>query len=463
MSRNDESFANQRAVAESGGRGASRLSALAGKAAHMPVEDMASIEPEALYHAATDGELDAITQLLSRSWPESSVLNNALAKACSAGNILVVQHLILHGAAIEPASALSDIPLHQACEAGHVPLVKELLRRGARIDRVNADGETPLSRAAFHGRAAVVELLIKHRASLTASRHGGAYADVTPRERALEGDNPERHTPSRRASGDWALCIRLLADAEAAHPDQLQRSPWHKVRRAISVWPYARAWYKDYALRRAAQEQEAMALATASSTSRSTTSHSTASHSTVAGRGHSLQPFFKSGSTALREGRRDGRDTCAAPHDDHADLIGPSDLERMGSSEPVRRWSQRWSHRWSQRWTPRPEVENAPASEITLPVDRPPSTRARPRTEFEELYTGPPIPALPLTPEYFARQNPNPDLSKKSRDSSLPRVEGSEEQHAFRRDFARGIKMARLHAELERSERSVGGSSSGVE
>ena len=418
-----------------------------GTAAQVPVDGMMSIKPEALYHAATDGELDAVTQLLSRSWPESSVLNNALTKACAAGNILVVQHLILHGAAIEPASALSDLPLHQACEAGHVPLVQELLRRGARIDRVNADGETPLSRAAFHGRAAVVELLIKHRASLNASRHGGAYADVTPRERAVQGDDPEHHTPSRRASGDWALCIRLLAAAEVAHAEEMQRSPWHKVRRAISVWPYARAWYQDHARRRAAQEQEATALATASSTA----SRSTAS------------TFFKSGSTALREGRRDGRDTCAAPHDDHADLIGPSDLERMGPSEPVRRWSQRWSHRWSQRWTQRPEVESAPAPEMAVPADQPSSTRSRPRTEFEELYTGPPIPALPLTPEYFAAQNPNPDLSKRPKETNLPHIEGSEEQHAFRRDFARGIKMARLHAELERSARSVGGSSSGIE
>ena len=219
-----------------------RLELLLGK----PVSD------DAIYGAASTGDLDAVTDILADSWPDGSVLNETLARACAAGSLPVVMHLLLHGAAIEPAKPLMDVPLFCASGAGHVAIASELLKRSAQIDRAASSGETALSCAASCGHTAVVELLLHHKASLDASAANGEFGDATPLQRAEEswaaaaveiGDGNE---PAR--AGDWAGCIRLLKAAEEARAIQLQRSGWRKVEKAISVWPYARyfkAWYDE--------------------------------------------------------------------------------------------------------------------------------------------------------------------------------------------------------------------------
>ena len=148
----------------------------------LPLTDRAltsSVPPDQIFHAAEEGNLTVVTQLLADSWPSPETLNEALSRACAAGHLPVAQHLILQGAAIEPAQAPpSEVPFFCACNAGNLRLARELLRRGARIDRAASDGETPLGRAAFRGRAVIVEMLLHHRASLEPSKHSGAFGGV---------------------------------------------------------------------------------------------------------------------------------------------------------------------------------------------------------------------------------------------------------------------------------------------
>ena len=183
-------------------------------------------KPDTLYRAAAKGDSDLVMQQLTDSWLEPNILDEALSRACAAGQLAVAQALILYGAAVEPAKPPpTGMPLIGACEAGNTELVQYLLHRGARINRASFDGDSPLSRASYCGRADIVELMIERRASLDASKQGGAFSDVTPRERAIAGKNTDVNQSRRGASsGDWATCIHLLAAAETAQAIERTRA-----------------------------------------------------------------------------------------------------------------------------------------------------------------------------------------------------------------------------------------------
>ena len=211
-----------------------------------------SVRPEKMYSAAKQGDLEAIVEMLKSSWPSILVLNEALSRACANGQLRVAQHLLLHGAAIEPAQLQSTPALYSACEGGHPAVAREMLRRGAHIDRITSNGDTALGRAAFNGKAEVVRLLLEHHASLEATEG----FDETPLQRAIAGDDPNKHPQWRWAVGDWPESIRLLKESERERGHLLARPRelWQKVRDAAQAWPYARHWLAEHEARRPARE-----------------------------------------------------------------------------------------------------------------------------------------------------------------------------------------------------------------
>lgn len=213
----------------------------------------ASVKPDALCRAASKGSLPDVVAALEASWPSTVVLDEALNKACSAGQLGVMKCLLLHGASVEPMSHTfsCDTPLLSASEGGHSTCVEELLRRGAVVDRASPDGETSLSRAAYHGHLVVVGVLLEHNASLQASGEGGELGDTTPLQRAVAGDNPNLHSSKAWSAGRWRECISTLQQAASCVLSaRSPRSLWAKVRDAVRVRPYALYWLSLWVAKR---------------------------------------------------------------------------------------------------------------------------------------------------------------------------------------------------------------------
>ena len=64
-------------------------------------------------------------------------------------------------------------PLHHAAQAGQPVVAEFLLAHGANVETTTNDGLTPLHLAASHGHRSMVKLLLKHQASIREVDHNG--------------------------------------------------------------------------------------------------------------------------------------------------------------------------------------------------------------------------------------------------------------------------------------------------
>jgi len=117
-----------------------------------------------LIHAAKDGRLAAVRELLRRGCPPDPATqgkHSALRGAAMAGHDDVVRALLDAGASPDVRSNGARTPLQGASRGGHTATVRLLLERGADPALRNSFGETALDvaatdevRAAFAGRGA---------------------------------------------------------------------------------------------------------------------------------------------------------------------------------------------------------------------------------------------------------------------------------------------------------------------
>jgi len=125
----------------------------------------------ALYEAAEEGDLDAMTRLLDAGAHVDAVIDgdgSPLIGAARGGRLNAVRLLIDRGADLNMAVPRDGNPLIMAAREGHADVVDLLLNRGASIDQVAPDDENALIQASAKGQLNVVQLLVRRGADVNA-------------------------------------------------------------------------------------------------------------------------------------------------------------------------------------------------------------------------------------------------------------------------------------------------------
>ena len=113
---------------------------------------------------------------------------DTLHDAAKAGDLQVVQKLIVQGADVNAKAVRDETPLMHAALAGNGDIVNYLLQRGADINARNASGLTALHAAAYAGQTEIVSLLIAKGAIVNDSSN---HFETTPLLMATEENHIE--------------------------------------------------------------------------------------------------------------------------------------------------------------------------------------------------------------------------------------------------------------------------------
>lgn len=133
---------------------------------------------EDLRYAARIGDMDDVTEILSRYKGDSNELskflpavigaadslsgNKALHLCAANGHLDVVRVLIEHGADVDVSNLAESTPLHYASLTGHLDIVKELIKHDAKPVIENKYEKTALDEARSAKKDAVAEFLMNH-------------------------------------------------------------------------------------------------------------------------------------------------------------------------------------------------------------------------------------------------------------------------------------------------------------
>jgi hypothetical protein len=134
--------------------------------ASWPATTLGADQNEALYVAASQGDLEGVRQLLDSGVPvdaKNTAGWTALMKASMEGHQPVVQELIQRGADVNIQGRAGWTALMQAAQFGHLEIVKILLDRGAELNGQSVNGSTGLMFAATNGHLETVRYLLEQR------------------------------------------------------------------------------------------------------------------------------------------------------------------------------------------------------------------------------------------------------------------------------------------------------------
>jgi ankyrin repeat protein len=123
----------------------------------------------ALYEAAEEGDLNAISKLLDGGAYVDAVIGgdgSPLIGAARQGQLEAASLLLDRGADPNMRVPGDGNPLIMAARDGHVRLVELLLERGANVDQLAPDAENALIQASRHGQLPVVRLLVARGADV---------------------------------------------------------------------------------------------------------------------------------------------------------------------------------------------------------------------------------------------------------------------------------------------------------
>jgi putative sugar O-methyltransferase len=120
---------------------------------------------QAICHAASRGELDAVHRLRQIGANLRVRDDEPLCRACEGGHVQVVRYLHENGV---PLSARHDEPLCRACDGGQLDVVRYLYENGAAL---NVRDNEPLCRAAAAGHLELVRYLHELGADISARHH----------------------------------------------------------------------------------------------------------------------------------------------------------------------------------------------------------------------------------------------------------------------------------------------------
>ncbi|GAB9476384.1 hypothetical protein Gpo141_00013450, partial [Globisporangium polare] len=136
-----------------------------------------TLEPNALLHAAFDGDLDGVKRLIEQghSVHETDRVtgDTVLNRAAWGGYVDIIAELLRNGAEIDARNKEGETALFYAAGYGRLGAVQQLINHGAVVDAATENGMTPLLRAADSGGLDVVRELIKNDADMHATTKDG--------------------------------------------------------------------------------------------------------------------------------------------------------------------------------------------------------------------------------------------------------------------------------------------------
>lgn len=115
-----------------------------------------------LFEAATNGDIQAIRQLLSQGVNVNATNHgreSALHMAAAKGHYSVVIYLLNHGANINARTVNNWFPIHHATRFRHANIVNYLLKRGASPHHRTSDGKSALDMAKATGDRQIMGVL----------------------------------------------------------------------------------------------------------------------------------------------------------------------------------------------------------------------------------------------------------------------------------------------------------------
>jgi bla regulator protein blaR1 len=158
--------------------GAPRRTGIVETPASAQSRSAAPVDPErpsrldvALFEAAADGDIGAITKLLDAGADINAAIagdGSPLIGAAREGRLDAVRLLLDRGADVDKGVGGDGNALIMAAREGHIEVVKLLLERGASIEHVVPGDENALIQASGSGQLEVVKLLVSRGANVNA-------------------------------------------------------------------------------------------------------------------------------------------------------------------------------------------------------------------------------------------------------------------------------------------------------
>lgn len=188
----------------------------------------------ALHHAAHNGDLASVNQLISVKADINAVSNQfktPLHFAALNNHRDVVESLIKAGCNLEPKDELHCTPLHLACRKGSDSCLQLLLQKGANIMALDNRSWTPLHYASYNGHASAVNFLLKWEAdfdklsSVRNSQNRTAFI-ISKDQKVKKGFN---HMWQACKEGNLDMVRILVREGESpsAKTQNLENTPMH--------------------------------------------------------------------------------------------------------------------------------------------------------------------------------------------------------------------------------------------
>lgn len=159
----------------------------------------------ALHCAVIDGRKDLVDVLLgynaARDMCSGDNGETALMQATEAGDLAIVEALLVHGARPDLRNRLEETALHVAARAGNDDIVTALLEGGASADLTDANGKSALELALLEGHRSIADSLLAKGAVLR-----------------VHSENPNADLYAAAKRGEHAAVVQQLLE-QGAQPD----------------------------------------------------------------------------------------------------------------------------------------------------------------------------------------------------------------------------------------------------
>ncbi|NP_001095858.1 ankyrin repeat domain-containing protein 1b [Danio rerio] len=142
----------------------------------------------ALHRACSQGNVEIVNALLEAGASmgnKDKLQATEVHWACRGGSLPVLEALLNHGAKLDARDKLRSTALHVAVKTGHYECAEHLIHCGADVNAKDIEGDTPLHDAVSLNRFKLIQLLLLHGGDL----HIKNFEGKSPMDKVCEWQN----------------------------------------------------------------------------------------------------------------------------------------------------------------------------------------------------------------------------------------------------------------------------------